>query len=225
MAAYDVLLIDDDHKLYELLDEYLSGYDIDLTWASDGPSGIELLGRRAFDCILLDYMMPEMDGLEVIRHVRQRRDVPIIMLTARGDDADRIVGLEMGADDYVTKPFNARELLARLRAVLRRTSKELVSDVITIRDVEIDVGARTVRRDGVPIDLTAIEFDILTALSRRPGRVVSRESILRTAGRDDVYVGDRTVDVHISHLRKKLGDGSDELIKTVRGVGYVMAKD
>ena len=225
MAAYDVLLIDDDQKLYELLDEYLGNYDIDITWACDGPAGIALLGRQQFDCILLDYMMPEMDGLEVIRHVRQRRDVPIIMLTARGDDADRIVGLEMGADDYVTKPFNARELLARLRAVLRRTSKELVSDVITVRDVEIDVGARTVHRAGEPVDLTAIEFDVLTALARRPGRVVSRESILRTAGRDDVFVGDRTVDVHISHLRKKLGEGADDLIKTVRGVGYVMAKD
>lgn len=226
MAAYKALLIDDDRKLFELLGEYLSSYDFDVTHAEDGQKGLELLEREEFDLILLDYMMPNMDGLEVIRRIRPKRDIPILMLTARGDDADRIVGLELGADDYVTKPFNPRELLARMRALLRRSSKELVSKSLVVRDIVIDVDGRAVEKAGESIDLTGIEFDILVALARRVGRVVSRDSILSATGRDDVYVGGRTVDVHISHLRRKLDDnGESKLIKTVRGVGYVMARD
>lgn len=225
MSLYKALLIDDDHKLSELLQEYLSGFDFELTHAADGLIGLELLERDEFDIILLDYMMPNMDGLEVIRRIRPKRDIPILMLTARGDDIDRIVGLELGADDYVTKPFNPRELLARLRALLRRSSKDLMSTEVVVQDIVIDVEGRRVTKAGEPIEIAGIEFEILVVLAKRMGRVVSREAILSAAGRDDVHVGDRTVDVHISHLRKKLGDSDSELIKTVRGVGYVIARN
>jgi len=170
-------------------------------------------------------MMPGMDGLEVCRRIRQTSQVPVLMLTARGDEADRVVGLELGADDYVPKPFSPRELLARLRAVLRRAQPAAVSDDLVVGNVAIDVGARRVRVGATPADLTGLEFDILVALARRPGRVVPRETLLEEAGRNDVTVSDRTVDVHVSHLRRKLGDDprAPRLIKTVRGVGYVLA--
>jgi DNA-binding response OmpR family regulator len=149
------------------------------------------------------------------------------MLTAKGDETDRVVGLELGADDYVPKPFSPRELLARLRAVLRRSAPEAAAPTLAVRDIVIDVPARDVRVAGAVVELTGIEFDILVTLARRPGRVVPRDTLLSQAGRDDVTVGDRTVDVHVSHLRRKLGDDprAPRLIKTVRGVGYVLAKD
>jgi DNA-binding response OmpR family regulator len=149
------------------------------------------------------------------------------MLTAKGDETDRVVGLEIGADDYVAKPFSPRELLARIRAVLRRASPDVVAERIQIASIEIDVPSREVRVGGKTAELTGIEFDILLALARRAGRVVPRDALLSDAGRSDVVVGERTVDVHISHLRQKLGDDPrlPKLIKTVRGVGYVLAKD
>ena len=165
-------------------------------------------------------------GTHVLR-VRAKSRIPVIMLTAKGDEADRVVGLEIGADDYVSKPFSPRELLARLRALMRRSQPEAIAEQLVVSGIAIDVGARTVRRGRELLDLTGIEFDILLALSRRAGRVVPREALLSEAGRGDIVVGDRTVDVHVSHLRRKLGDVSRTplLIKTVRGVGYVMAKD
>jgi len=177
--------------------------------------------------VLLDVMMPGMDGLEVLRRIRGKSAIPVIMLTARGDEADRVVGLELGADDYVPKPFSPRELLARIRAVLRRAQPEAQTERIAIGGVEVDVGARSARVDGEEIDLTGLELDILVALMRRAGRVVPRDALLSEAGRDDVVVSERTVDVHISHLRKKLGDDprSPSLIRTVRGVGYVFVRD
>jgi DNA-binding response OmpR family regulator len=226
MATHRALIIDDDPRLHDLLGRYLATADIQVSSAHDGPSGLAAIAREAFDVILVDIMMPGMDGLEVLRRIRAKGSTPVIMLTARGDDTDRIVGLEMGADDYVPKPFNPRELLARIKAVLRRSGGQMESKRFQIQDVLIDIGTREVTRSGEPVPLTGIEFDILLALARRGGRVVTRESLLTEAGRDDVYVGDRTVDVHISHLRQKLGDDprSPKLIKTVRGVGYVMAK-
>ena len=219
-----VLCIDDDHRLFELLASYFAPNGGTLVHAADGAKGLAALDRAVFDAVLLDVMMPGMDGLEVCRRIRQTRQVPVIMLTARGDEADRVVGLELGADDYVPKPFSPRELLARLRAVLRRSQPQAVESEIIIGGVVIDVGARRVRVGGEPADLTGLEFDILLALARRPGRVVPRETLLAEAGRNDTTVNDRTVDVHVSHLRKKLGDDpkSPRLIKTVRGVGYVM---
>jgi len=223
--ATRVLLIDDDTRMYELLAQYLGQNGITVTHAPDGGRGLAALEASAYDAVLLDVMMPGMDGLEVCRRIRQTRQVPVIMLTARGDEADRVVGLELGADDYVPKPFSPRELLARLRAVLRRSQPSAVEAEIAIGRVVIDVGARRVRVGGEPAELTGLEFDILLALARRPGRVVPRETLLGEAGRNDVTVNDRTVDVHVSHLRKKLGDDpkAPRLIKTVRGVGYVMA--
>ncbi len=224
--ALTVLLIDDDARLFELLHGYLAEHGFALSHASDGARGLAALESSAPDAVLLDVMMPGMDGLEVLRRIRARSTVPVVMLTARGDEADRIVGLEVGADDYVHKPFSARELVARLRAVLRRASGGAPVERLEVQDILIDIDARIITRAGVAIDLTGIEFDLLVALARRAGRVVPRDGLLAAAGRDDVIVGERTVDVHISHLRQKLGDDprSPALIKTVRGVGYVLSR-
>ena len=220
-----VLLIDDDARLPDLLASYLGQNGVTLTAAPDGPRGLQALEQGAFDAVLLDVMMPGMDGLEVCRRIRSKSNVPVIMLTARGDETDRVVGLELGADDYVAKPFSPRELLARLKAVLRRSRPEVLSEELAAGDVKVDIGSRIVNVKGAAIELTGIEFDILVALMRRAGRVVPRDALLSEAGRSDVVVGERTVDVHISHLRQKLGDDPPRLIKTVRGVGYVLAKD
>jgi DNA-binding response OmpR family regulator len=222
-----VLLIDDDQRLVELLTSYLEQNGMTLTGAPDGARGLAAMDAAAFDAVLLDVMMPGLTGLEVCKRIRQKSRIPIIMLTAKGDETDRVVGLEIGADDYVAKPFSPRELLARIRALLRRASPEVVAERIQIASIEIDVPSREVRVFGKAVELTGIEFDILLALARRAGRVVPREALLSDAGRSDVVVGERTVDVHISHLRQKLGDDPrlPKLIKTVRGVGYVLAKD
>ena len=221
------LLIDDDARLADLLLDYLGDHDVALESAKDGQSGLDALARGTYDVVLLDVMMPGMDGLEVLRRLRAKSTIPVIMLTARGEEADRVVGLEIGADDYVSKPFSPRELLARIRAVLRRAQPEAQSERIVLGGVEVDVGARTARVDGALVDLTGLELDLLVALMRRPGRVVPRDALLSEAGREDVTVSERTVDVHISHLRKKLGDDprSPSRIRTVRGVGYVFVRD
>jgi two-component system OmpR family response regulator len=217
-----VLLIDDDARLFELLSNYLRQNGVDLEHARDGASGLRMLGESSPDAVLLDGMMPGMDGLEVLRRIRERSAIPVLMLTARGDEADRVVGLELGADDYIGKPFSSRELLARLRAVLRRMAPAVGSERLSANGVEVEVGTREVRVDGEPVELTGIEFDLLVALLRRAGRVVPRTALLREAGRGDTSVGERTVDVHVSKLRKKLGDANR--IKTVRGVGYVLGR-
>jgi DNA-binding response OmpR family regulator len=222
-----VLLVDDDARLFELLASYLGQNGVTLVHAPDGPRGLAQLDADVFDAVLLDVMMPGMDGLEVCRRIRTKSNVPVIMLTAKGDETDRVVGLEIGADDYIAKPFGPRELLARMRAVLRRSQPEAVADRLAIGDIAIDVPAREVKIGGKAADLTGIEFDILVALARRAGRVVPRDALLSEAGRSDVVVGERTIDVHISHLRQKIGDDvrGGRRIKTVRGVGYVLSKD
>lgn len=222
-----VLLIDDDQRLQELLASYLGQNGVQVVGAPDGPKGLLALDANVFDAVLLDVMMPGMDGLEVCKRIRAKSKVPVLMLTAKGDETDRVVGLELGADDYIPKPFGPRELLARLRAVLRRAAPETVAEQVIVGDVSLDLGSRTVKRAGRAIELTGIEFDVLVALMRRAGRVVPRDALLSEAGRTDTTVGERTVDVHISHLRQKLGDDprTPRLIKTVRGVGYVMAKE
>lgn len=222
-----VLLVDDDVRLHDLLASYLEQNGVQVTRAYDGIAGLRELEGGVFDAVLLDVMMPGIDGLEVCRRIRQKSRIPVIMLTAKGDETDRVVGLELGADDYVGKPFSPRELLARLRAVLRRATPEAVIEKIVVGDLTLEPGSRQVRLNGASIELTGIEFDILLALARRAGRVVPREALLDEAGRGDVIVGERTVDVHISHLRQKLRDDpkSPKRIKTVRGIGYVLAKD
>jgi len=225
--AFRVLLIDDDVRLHDLLASYLRQNGMDVVGAHDGAHGLAALEAGTFDAVLLDVMMPGMNGLETCRRIRQKSNVPLIMLTAKGDETDRVVGLEMGADDYVAKPFSPRELLARLRAVLRRAKPDAFSERITVGDITIDVAGREAQVAGKPIDLTGLELDLLVALARRAGKVISRETLLAEAGRSDVTVSERTVDVHISHLRQKIGDDprSPTRIRTVRGVGYVLAKD
>ncbi|MFO0696930.1 MAG: response regulator transcription factor [Polyangiales bacterium] len=221
------LLVDDDDRLSELLVSYLGPHGVGVERARDGNEGLARLGREPFDVVLLDLTMPGMDGLEVCRRIRTTSRIPVLMLTARGDETDRVVGLELGADDYLPKPFSPRELLARIRAVLRRTQPEAVSERIHVAGVAIDLEARRAIVDGKEIELTGLEFDLLVALAKRAGRVVPRDVLLELAGRGDTVVSERTVDVHVSHLRQKLGDDprSPKRIRTVRGVGYVLAKE
>jgi DNA-binding response OmpR family regulator len=220
-----VLLIDDDARLAELLDGYLKPQGVALVHAPGGQAGLGALQGGGFDVVLLDVMMPGIDGLAVLRKLRDAgHRIPVIMLTARGDEADRVVGLELGADDYVAKPFSPRELLARIRAVLRRAQPDTVAEKLSSAGITVDTGAREAWVDGKPVELTGLEIDLLIALLRRAGRVVPRAALLELAGRGDVSVGERAVDVHISRLRKKLGDDPPTRIRTVRGVGYVLAR-
>ena len=204
--------------------DYFTPQGVALEHATSGTIGLRMLGAGGFDAILLDVMMPGIDGLEVLRQLRARGvSTPVLMLTARGDEADRVVGLELGADDYVAKPFSARELLARLRAVLRRAQPAVGAEQLVVAGITIDVGTREVRVANETIELTALEFDLLLVLARRAGRVVSRENLLELAGRGDTAVSERTVDVHMSRVRKKIGDDDARKLRTVRGVGYVLA--
>ena len=229
----NLLLIDDDARLPDLLRATLAPHGVTVAHAADGPRGLIALGlgggiaaADAFDAVLLDVMLPGMDGLDVLRRIRARSPVPVLMLTARGDEADRIVGLELGADDYVAKPFSGRELLARVRAVLRRTRPDAEAETLLVGALRVDVPGRVAEVGGHRVELTAVEFDLLVALVRRAGRAVSRETLLREAGRGGVSVGERTVDVHVGHVRQKLGDATGvPRIQTVRGIGYVLARE
>lgn len=220
-----VLVVDDDVRLYELLRSYLEQNGIGSAHAADGRRALDLLDREPFDAVLLDIMMPGLDGLSVLTKIRERSKLAVLMLTAKGDETDRVVGLELGADDYLAKPFSPRELLARLRAVLRRANPDPDTERWVLGRLVLDAGSRTLEVDGKRVELTGLEFDLLRALLQRPGQVVPRARLLELSGRGDVNVGDRTVDVHISHLRRKLGDDSFEVIKSVRGVGYMIAKE
>ncbi len=220
-----VLLLDDDARLAELLEGYLGPQGVALVHAGGGQAGLAALATGGFDAVFLDVMMPGMDGLTVLRKIRDAgHRVPVLMLTARGDEADRVGGRELGADDYVAKPFSPRELLARLRAVMRRAQPDQVSERLSSAGITVDTGAREAWVDGKSVELTGLEIDLLIALLRRAGRVVPRATLLELAGRTDVTVGERAVDVHISRLRKKLGDDPPARIRTVRGVGYVLAR-
>jgi two-component system, OmpR family, response regulator len=219
-----VLIVDVDARLFELLSSYLEPNGVRSVHAADGKRGLEVLASSVFDAVLLDVMMPELDGLNVLKKIREKSRVPVIMLTAKGDETDRVVGLELGADDYLAKPFSPRELLARLRAVLRRSDVGQEREQLAVGEVSVDLGSRRASVGEREVELTGLEFDLLVALMRRAGRVVPRSMLLELAGRSDVTVNDRAVDVHISHLRRKLGDDPPRWIKTVRGVGYVMAK-
>lgn len=223
--AVRVLIVDDDARLFELLESYLAQNGIVAESARDGVRALSLLGAGGYDAVLLDIMMPGMDGLSVLRKIRDGSDLPVIMLTAKGDETDRVVGLELGADDYLPKPFSPRELLARLRAVVRRSQTREVRQKLAVSGVSVDLESRRVECKGASVELTGLEFDVLVALIQRAGRVVPRSALLELAGRNDVNVSDRTVDVHVSHLRKKLGDDPPRLIRTVRGVGYMFARE
>jgi DNA-binding response OmpR family regulator len=221
-----VLMIDDDASLAGMLREYLAPLGVALTVAPTGASGLSLARRGGFDALILDLMLPDADGLELCRRIRADSAVPILMLTARGDEEDRIVGLELGADDYLPKPFNPRELLARLRALLRRRAGA-ASARLRFGRLEIDRDARVVRVDGEERPLTAYQFDLLCALAESAGRVLSRDALLdrvRGAG-PEAY--DRSIDVHISRIRGAIEDDPKRprRILTIRGTGYVFARE
>jgi DNA-binding response OmpR family regulator len=219
------LLIDDDPKLAELLAAYLAPHDVVLAHAPDGSRGLAALGEGGVDLVVLDVMMPGLDGLDVLRRIRERSAVPVIMLTARGDETDRVVGLELGADDYLAKPVYPRELLARIRAVLRRVAPREPDTRIVVGDLEVDPASRSARIGDRHLPPPALEFDLLLALAERAGRVLSRPALWEAAGRGDTTVSDRTVDVHISHLRAKLRDDDRRRLQTVRGAGYLLVKE
>ncbi len=219
----EILLIDDDVELCELVSEYLGSEGFSIEMAYNGASGLSLAQEGHFDLIILDVMLPGLTGFEVLRKLRETSSVPVLMLTARGEDVDRIVGLEMGADDYLPKPFNPRELAARMRAVLRRASSEPETrDRLGVDDVIVDLGTRSVCVADLEISLTGVEFSLLEALIRSAGNVVSRDDLSRAALFRRASAFDRSLDVHISNLRRKLGptEAGGERIKTIRGVGY-----
>lgn len=223
MTPY-ILIAEDEQPVSELLQYNLSREGYETGIAKDGEEALVMLKERAPDLLLLDWMLPKVTGIEVCRQARSRtetRNLPIIMLTARTEEADRIRGLDTGADDYITKPFSTTELMARIRAVLRRIRPGLADDIMRCGDIEINRGAHTVTRDGQELHLGPTEFRLLDYLMQRPGRVFSREQLLDAVWGSDVYVEARTVDVHIGRLRKSLNQHSDiDLIRTVRSAGY-----
>jgi DNA-binding response OmpR family regulator len=231
-----LLVVDDDQKLCRLIKDYLEPLGYDVVAVHTGKQGLERALAEPFDAVILDIMMPEMDGLEVLRRLRAASQVPVLMLTGLGEESDRIVGLEMGADDYLPKTFSTRELLARLRAVIRRsrltaeraaqTSGEKHEDPIVVGNLRIEPDTRVATLDNKPLTLTAVEFDLLLALARVPGRVKSREQLLLEVADRDFEAFDRSIDVHISSVRRKLGDDakSPRWVQTVRSVGYRLVK-
>jgi DNA-binding response OmpR family regulator len=224
------LLIDDDARLGTLVKEYLGQYEIAVTVAADGERGLGALRTGRFDVVLLDIMLPGADGFEVCRRIRASPELarlPVIMLTARGDDVDKIVGLELGADDYLAKPFNPRELLARIHAVLRRGRAAPSPSRFRTGHLEIDFDAREVTVAGQRLALTSYEFELLAALARAAGRVLSREQLLDALKGAEYETFDRSIDVHVSKLRAKIEENPKEprYIKTVRGAGYVLLRD
>jgi len=224
-----ILLVDDDKGLCELLSEFLESEGFEVETVHDGEKAVTRALGEPFALVILDVMLPGLGGVEVLKSIRRQSSVPVLMLTARGDDVDRIVGLELGADDYLPKPFNPRELVARIRAVLRRgrmeTPGENQGNVLRVADLAIDPAARHVSVGGTRVELTTVEFDLLETLAQGAGTAFSRENLVRQVLKRPFSPFDRSLDVHVSNLRRKIGtypDGS-ERIKTVRGLGYILA--
>jgi DNA-binding response OmpR family regulator len=224
-----ILLADDEQSIQTLLTYPLRKDGYEVVTAADGREALARFAETTFDLVVLDVMMPRMDGLEVCRRIRSRNDTPIIMLTAKAEEIDKVLGLELGADDYITKPFSLREFRSRVRATLRRAGMQRASEMpstddgrLTVHELEIDADKRAVRLRGDAVELTFVEFEILSALARSPGRVFTRDMLLTRVWGDSAYRDPRTVDVHIRHLREKLEtDAKDpEYLFTVRGVGY-----
>ena len=222
-----LLLVDDDVELCDILKEYFSGEGFDLEAAHDGLRGLERARSGDHGLMILDLLLPGMRGLEVLRQLRLDSNLPVLILTARGADVDRIVGLELGADDYLSKPFNSRELIARVRAILRRARPGPGAERITVGDVTVDPSARQAWRDGRPLSLTMAEFVMLEDLLRHAGQVLSRDRLAEQVLGRRLSPLDRSIDVHVSNLRKKLGDAAGaarEHLRTVRGEGYVFVR-
>jgi len=227
-----VLLVDDDAELAELVGEYLAREGFSLDAEADGTRAVDRAASGDYQLTLLDVMLPGVSGFDVLRALRATSRIPVLMLTARGDDVDRIVGLELGADDYLSKPFNPRELVARIRAILRRTQPdgggpgERLPERLSVDDVAVEIDRRLVRRAGAPVELTAVEFALLELLMRAAGSVVRREDLARGALGRSLLPFDRSIDVHVSRVRKKLGPRPDggERITTLRAVGYLYTR-
>lgn len=222
----NILIVEDDPALVELLQYNLTGEGFNTAVALDGDSAVMAVEEQSPDLVILDWMLPNLSGIEVCRQLRRRpdsRSLPIIMLTARGEEADRIRGLDSGADDYVVKPFSPNELIARVRAVLRRTNPEKTEATLTYADVTMDLEEHRVTRDSTPIRLGPTEFRLLRVFMEKPSRVFSREQLLDKVWGREIYVEPRTVDVHIRRLRKALNiEGASDLIRTVRSAGYAL---
>jgi DNA-binding response OmpR family regulator len=230
-AGLRLLVIDDDRKLCRLIRDYLEPMGYSVTAVHTGLDGVQAAAAGAYAAILLDVMLPGLDGFEVLKQIRRQSDVPVLMLTARGEESDRIVGLEIGADDYLPKTFSTRELLARLRAVTRRSARPVKDDPghepeLVVGKLRVNQDARTAVLDDQPLDLTPVEFDLLAGLARARGRVKSREQLLDEISDRNFDVFDRSIDVHISALRKKLGDDpkTPRYIRTVRAAGYMLIR-
>lgn len=228
----NILIIDDDIELCELLKEYLSIERFNISFAHGGLIGLDKIRNENYDLVILDIMLPEMNGLEVLKNIRTFSVIPVIMLTAKGDEIDRVLGLELGSDDYIPKPFSARELVARIKAIFRRLStlseenNGKKQDHIEVADIFIEVSTRTVSKNGTEISLTEVEFNILENLIRSAGKIVERQNLAQAVLGRRLSYDDRSLDVHMSNLRKKLGAMPDnkDRIKTMRGVGYLYAK-
>jgi two-component system, OmpR family, response regulator CpxR len=229
-----LLIIDDDVELCDLVSEYLSseGFTVDCIY--NGPDAVEKILASPYELVILDVMIPGMNGFEILRRVRSRSRLPVLMLTARGDEVDRIVGLEIGADDYLPKPFNPRELVARIRAILRRSKGEEAEASartepakLKIDDLELDAGARMLRQKSTPIELTSVEFNLLEVMMQMTGKVISREQLAKAGMGRELGIFDRSIDMHVSNLRRKLGPSPHgrERIKSIRGVGYIFIKN
>jgi two-component system phosphate regulon response regulator OmpR len=225
-VAPNILLVEDDRRLAEMVSEYLGEAGFSVSVAGDGRTGLARLAAEAFDALVLDLMLPDLDGLEVCRQLRAFSDVPVLMLTARGDAMDRVVGLEIGADDYLPKPFEPRELLARLRAILRRWDRTRSANVLRFGRLEIDRDARGVRVDGAERSLTGHQFMLLVALAERAGRVLSRDTLMDLVKGEELEAFDRSIDVHVSRIRAAIEDDPKRprRLLTVRGAGYVFAR-
>jgi two-component system response regulator CpxR len=222
-----ILVIDDDVELCSLVSEYLRPEGFQVESAHDGNSGLNRALSGDHTLVVLDVMLPRLNGFDLLRKLRDSSRIPVLLLTARGEDVDRIVGLEIGADDYLPKPFNPRELVARIRAILRRTrgkGETPVPEAIRVGDVELDPATRSVLHRGKPVELTSVEFGLLQVLLREAGRVVTREALVDEVLGRKFSPFDRSIDMHVSKVRKKLGDsGSEDYIKTIRGAGYIFA--
>jgi DNA-binding response OmpR family regulator len=221
-----VLAVDDDAELCDLVTRFLAREGFEITRAPNAAAGVERALSENYSLIMLDVMLPDSDGFEVLRRIRQHSRTPVLMLTARGDTRDRIRGLELGADDYLPKPFEPAELAARIRAILRRSAPQLPpAAALRIGDIQLDGGTRTVRRNGAAVELTTVEFDLAAALMRVAGSTVSRQDLVRNVLGRDFSPFDRSIDTHVCNLRRKLGplDDGGERIKGVRGAGYLYA--
>jgi len=223
-----ILVIDDDVELCALVTEYLEPEGFQVEAVHDGEHGLERALTSDHLLVVLDVMLPKMNGFDVLRRMRSTSRMPVLLLTARGEDVDRIVGLEIGADDYLPKPFNPRELVARIRAILRRTraAEGSPGDILRVGNVELNPATRTVLQDGNNVELTSVEFNLLQALLQEAGQVVSRERLVDTVLGRKFSPFDRSIDMHVSKVRKKLGDtdGGTDYIKTVRGIGYIFTR-